>query len=144
MLPRRWPLCGSGMRDLHCKAMPFRPADNSPFRRHCGPKADTRASTLPVFFLTVIYSREKVNGFPRRPEVEGGAACAAPPLFQRFTLSRTRAVGSPAFFRRWRRQSASRITASTTAAAAAIQSCRRARSSETTVTVPLPSMEKQR
>ena len=46
MLPRRWPLCGSGMRDLHCKAMPFRPADNSPFRRHYAPMGATRRSLL--------------------------------------------------------------------------------------------------
>ena len=46
MLPRRWPLCGSGMRDLHCKAMPFRPADNSPFRRHYAPMGATRRPLL--------------------------------------------------------------------------------------------------
>ena len=34
------------MRDLHCKAMPFRPADNSPFRRHCAPMGATRRSLL--------------------------------------------------------------------------------------------------
>ena len=34
------------MRDLHCKAMPFRPADNSPFRRHYAPMGATRRSLL--------------------------------------------------------------------------------------------------
>ena len=38
------PPCGSGMRGAHCKQTAFRPADNSPSRRHFY----TRAPTLPM------------------------------------------------------------------------------------------------
>ena len=38
------PPCGSGMRGAHCKQIAFRPADNSPSRRHFY----TRAPTLPM------------------------------------------------------------------------------------------------
>ena len=43
------PPCGSGMRGAHCKQAAFRPADNSPSRRHFY----TRAPTLPV---NTVYS----------------------------------------------------------------------------------------
>ena len=38
------PPCGSGMRGAHCKLAAFRPADNSPSRRHF----HTRVPTLPM------------------------------------------------------------------------------------------------
>ena len=80
----------------------------------------------------------------RRLETKRRRGYTAPPLFQRFTVSRTRAVGSAAFFRRRLRQSTSRITIAKAAIAAAIHSCRTAAFPETTVTVPLPVMVKQR
>ena len=48
------PPCGSGMRGAHCKLAAFRPADNSPSRRHF----HTRAPTLP---MDSVYSTSAEN-----------------------------------------------------------------------------------
>ena len=72
MLPRRWPLCGSGMRDLHCKAMPFRPADNSPFRRHYAPMGATRRSLLCLCMcdgFSIAHRRENARIIAEAPPV---------------------------------------------------------------------------
>ena len=72
MLPRRWPLCGSGMRDLHCKAMPFRPADNSPFRRHYAPMGATRRSILCLCMcdgFSIAHRRENARIIAEAPPV---------------------------------------------------------------------------
>lgn len=44
------PPCGSGMRGAHCKQAAFRPADNSPSRRHFY----TRVPTLPMDTVYLI------------------------------------------------------------------------------------------
>lgn len=50
------PICGSGMRDRHCGNMvPFRPADNSPSRRH----SNTPNPTLPL--SETLYSIQEKN-----------------------------------------------------------------------------------
>ena len=67
------PPCGSGMRDTHCKPAAFRPADNSPSRRHF----HTRVPTLPMDTVypsfpeiaTVYFS--KSAGQPRRQTAPG-------------------------------------------------------------------------
>ena len=72
MPPRRWPLCGSGMRDLHCKAMPFRPADNSPFRRHYAPMGATRRSLLCLCMcdgFSIAHRRENARIIAEAPPV---------------------------------------------------------------------------
>jgi len=72
VLPRRWPLCGSGMRDLHCKAMPFRPADNSPFRRHYAPMGATRRSLLCLCMcdgFSIAHRRENARIIAEAPPV---------------------------------------------------------------------------
>ena len=46
------PPCGSGMRGAHCKQIAFRPADNSPSRRHF----HTRAPTLPMDLVYPNYA----------------------------------------------------------------------------------------
>ena len=72
MLPRRWPLCGSGMRDLHCNAMPFRPADNSPFRRHYAPMGATRRSLLCLCMcdgFSIAHRRENARIIAEAPPV---------------------------------------------------------------------------
>ena len=72
MVPRRWPLCGSGMRDLHCKAMPFRPADNSPFRRHYAPMGATRRSLLCLCMcdgFSIAHRRENARIIAEAPPV---------------------------------------------------------------------------
>ena len=68
MLPRRWPLCGSGMRDLHC----IRPADNSPFRRHYAPMGATRRSLLCLCMcdgFSIAHRRENARIIAEAPPV---------------------------------------------------------------------------
>ena len=60
------------MRDLHCKAMPFRPADNSPFRRHCAPMGATRRSLLCLCMcdgFSIAHRRENARIIAEAPPV---------------------------------------------------------------------------
>ena len=60
------------MRDLHCKAMPFRPADNSPFRRHYAPMGATRRSLLCLCMcdgFSIAHRRENARIIAEAPPV---------------------------------------------------------------------------
>ena len=60
------------MRDLHCKAMPFRPADNSPFRRHYAPIGATRRSLLCLCMcdgFSIAHRRENARIIAEAPPV---------------------------------------------------------------------------
>ena len=60
------------MRDLHCKAMPFRPADNSPFRQHYAPMGATRASLLCLCMcdgFSIAHRRENARIIAEAPPV---------------------------------------------------------------------------
>ena len=58
--------------DLHCKAMPFRPADNSPFRRHYAPMGATRRSLLCLCMcdgFSIAHRRENARIIAEAPPV---------------------------------------------------------------------------
>ena len=60
------------MRDLHCKAMPFRPADNSPFRQHYAPMGATRRSLLCLCMcdgFSIAHRRENARIIAEAPPV---------------------------------------------------------------------------
>ena len=111
MLPRRWPLCGSGMRDLHCKAMPFRPADNSPFRRHYAPMGATRRSLLCLCMcdgFSIAHRRENARIIAEAPPVAEKARRfrGSVPVFtpQRAGNRLTRRCSESPKRRRWRKK----------------------------------------
>ena len=62
---RRFRYAAAGC-EAHTAEISFRPADNSPFLRHCGLLADTRASTLPLFgsILLCLSQKCKAISFP--------------------------------------------------------------------------------